>query len=832
MSHREILEALSGLLLVLFVSMISVTVVSNALPTIIGALGGTQSQYTWVVTASLLASTAATPIWGKLGDLFSKKTLVQVSIVIFVLGSAICGLAQNTPQLIAARAIQGLGMGGLQALVQVVIAAMIPPRQRGRYNGYLGGVMALATVGGPLLGGLIVDTSWLGWRWCFFVGVPFAVVALFLLQKTLHLKTIRRENTQIDYLGATLIAAGVSVLLIWVTFVHNNFAWLSWQTAAMAGGGVVLLALAVLVEARVKEPIVPLRLVVQRTPALAILASVAVGMAMFGGSVFLGQYFQIGRGYSPTKAGLMTIPLMGGVLIASTIAGLLITKSGRIKPYIVTGAILLVAGFAALSTIDHQTKLVYVGAAMALVGIGVGMTMQNLVLAVQNTVALRDIGAASGTITFFRSLGGTIGVSVLGAVLADRVATDIPHRMAEAGIHVPPGGHGGATDTLDLHALPKPIATIIQATYGDATAHIFLISAIIAVVGVLAALALPRINLRSSVDLADPAPAGPAGIAGAEPAGTPGVEPALANGAAPAASGNGRVDGALYRGAHVVAADAEPVAVSPDHGPAIAGRVEGPDRRAVGGAIVTVADFSGQQVARGVTDADGRYRLGLPTGGTYLLICAAENHEPVASMVAVGMDEVRRDLTLAGASLIEGRVAGQGGEPVSGATLTLTDARGEVVGAALTGPDGGYALTDLYPGEYTLTASAEGARPVARTVTIDSVGPHRVDVVLRSNATVNGTVRAAGSGSPVAGAPVTLVDGYGNVAGTMVTGEDGRYEFGDLLPGVYTLTASGYAPVASRIDLTGDRSRHDVVLGDPAMARPVPVSTRRGQGEG
>jgi EmrB/QacA subfamily drug resistance transporter len=503
MSHREIMEALSGLLLVLFVAMISATVVANALPQIIGTLGGTQSQYTWVVTAALLSSTAATPIWGKLADLFSKKALVQISIVIFVLGSVLCGLVQNTPQLIAARAFQGLGMGGLQALVQVVIAAMIPPRQRGRYNGYLGGVMALATVGGPLLGGVIVDTSWLGWRWCFYVGVPFAVVALVLLQKTLHLKTVRRPDAQVDYLGATLIAAGVSVLLIWVTFVHHNFAWLSWQTAAMVGGAVVLLALAVWVESRVKEPIVPLSIVVQRTPALAILASAAVGMAMFGGAVFLGQYFQIGRGYSPTKAGLMTIPMMAGVLIASTVAGLLITKSGKIKPYIIVGTIVLVAGFAALASIDHATNLVYVGAAMALVGVGVGMTMQNLVLAVQNTVALRDLGAASGAITFFRSLGGTIGVSVLGAVLADRVASDIPQRMAEAGIHVPAGG--GKTNTLDLHALPQPIVAIIRATYGDATAHIFLISAIIAVVGVIAALALPRITLRSSVDLARPA---------------------------------------------------------------------------------------------------------------------------------------------------------------------------------------------------------------------------------------------------------------------------------------------------------------------------------------
>src|SRR3954463_4700660 len=205
MSHRQIMEALSGLLLVLFVAMASSTIVSTALPRIIGALDGSQTQYTWVVTASLLTATASTPIWGKLADLYSKKFLVQAAIVVFVAGSIVAGFAQTAGQLIAARAFQGLGMGGVQALVQVAIAAMIPPRERGRYNGYLGGVMALATVGGPLLGGLIVDTSWLGWRWCFYIGVPIAVIALVLLQATLHLPTIKRDNVKIDYLGASLI---------------------------------------------------------------------------------------------------------------------------------------------------------------------------------------------------------------------------------------------------------------------------------------------------------------------------------------------------------------------------------------------------------------------------------------------------------------------------------------------------------------------------------------------------------------------------------------------------------------------------------------------------
>ncbi|MFD6639540.1 MDR family MFS transporter [Micromonospora chalcea] len=500
MSKRQTLEALSGLLLVLFVAMLSGTVVSTALPKIIGSLNGSQTQYTWVVTATLLTATATTPIWGKLADLFNKKLLIQIAIVVFLVGSVAAGFAQSAGQLIGARAFQGIGVGGLQALVQVAIAAMIPPRERGRYNGYLGGVMALATVGGPLLGGLIVDTSWLGWRWCFFVGVPVAVVALFLLQITLNLPTARRDNVKIDYLGASLIAAGVSVLLIWISFVDDSFAWASWQTGAMVAGAVLLLALAVWVESRAAEPVVPLHIVRERTTALAILGSLAVGMAMFGGAVFLGQYFQIGRGYSPTEAGLLTIPMMVGVLLSSIVAGRMITATGKVKPYIVFGAVVLVIGFAMLGTIDHETSLVFVGIAMFIVGVGVGMTMQNLVLAVQNTVSLKDIGAASASVAFFRSLGGTIGVSVLGAVLARRVTDRITGDLAAAGI---PASGGGGGSTLNLDALPEPVREIVRAAYGDATGHIFLISAAIAVVGIVAALLLRPVTLRSSLDLPD-----------------------------------------------------------------------------------------------------------------------------------------------------------------------------------------------------------------------------------------------------------------------------------------------------------------------------------------
>ncbi|MCO7220343.1 MDR family MFS transporter [Klenkia sp. PcliD-1-E] len=493
MSHRQILEALSGLLLALFVAMLSSTVVSNALPTIITDLRGTQSQYTWVVTATLLASTASTPIWGKLSDLMSKKLLIQIAIVVFVTGSVLAGLSQSVPMLIGWRVLQGLGLGGLQALVQIAMAAMISPRERGRYSGLLGGVMAVATVAGPLIGGLLVDTSWLGWRWCFFVGVPVAVVALVLLQRTLHLPTVKR-TVHIDYLGAAFLTAGVSLLLIWVTLAGGSFAWLSLDTALMVGGGLLAVVAFLVTETRAKEPIVPLRLFRERTTTLAIIASVAVGVALFGSTVFLGQYLQISRGYSPTAAGLLTIPMVGGLLVSSTVSGILISRFGRWKAYLVAGSVLVAAGFGLLSTVDHATNMVLLGVFLAVLGLGIGMTMQNLVLAVQNTVAATDLGAASSAVAFFRSLGGTIGVSVLGAVLSARVTTLITAGLPAGAAAQSGGGDVGLANLADA---PAPVQDLIRVSYGDATGRIFLVAALLSVVTVVSVLFIKEVALRT-----------------------------------------------------------------------------------------------------------------------------------------------------------------------------------------------------------------------------------------------------------------------------------------------------------------------------------------------
>ncbi|MCP2165556.1 MFS transporter [Goodfellowiella coeruleoviolacea] len=498
MTHRQTLEALSGLLLAMFTAFLSSTIVANALPTIIPELHGTQNQYTWVVTATLLASTASTPIWGKLSDLVSKKLLVQIAITVFTVGSVLAGFSQSVDQLIIWRSLQGLGLGGLQSLVVIVIAAMTSPRERGRYSGPIAAVMSVATVAGPLLGGLIVDTDWLGWRWCFFACVPLAVISLVVMQLTLKLPVIRRE-VSIDYLGAALIAGGVCDLLIWVTLAGKQFAWGSSTSLLLVALGVVLLAAAVITETRVKDPIIPLRLFRDRTTALATVASIAVGTALFGGSVFLGQYFQIARGYSPTAAGLLTLPMIVGSMVSSTVSGSLITRWGKWKVFLVVGSICMLAGFALLGTIDHNTNMVLLGAFLLVLGIGMGMTMQNLVLAVQNTVAPTDLGTASSTVAFFRSLGGSIGVSVLGAVLATRVSDLTLSGLTAAGVPLPAGGGSGSAEIgiSNLNQLPGPIADVVRGAYGDATALIFLISAALSIITVLAVLVIREVPLRT-----------------------------------------------------------------------------------------------------------------------------------------------------------------------------------------------------------------------------------------------------------------------------------------------------------------------------------------------
>jgi EmrB/QacA subfamily drug resistance transporter len=482
MSRREVLQALSGLMVGLFVSILASTVVGNALPRIIADLNGSQTVYTWIVTTELLAMTATVPLWGKMADLYSRKLLIQLSLGLFVIGSLIAGLTPNVEVLLASRIVQGVGAGGMTALATIVMAAMIPPREMGRYAGIFGAVFGVGTVAGPLIGGVLVDTSWLGWRWCFLIGVPFSLLSIVLLQRTLHLPVVRRE-VRIDWAGAALITTGVSTVLVWSSLAGNTFAWASGWTALMVLGGVALLGAAVYVESRAAEPIIPLDLFRNRTVSLATVASVLVGVAMFGGSVFLSQYFQIALGKSPTVAGLMSLPMIFGLLVSSTVAGQLITTYGRWKMYLVGGAGTMTVGMAMLGTIDAHTNIVLLSVYMAVLGIGVGMLMQNLVLAAQNDVPAHELGAATSVLTFFRSMGGAIGVSALGAVLANRITSLTTEKLGPLA-----AGGGGSTEVPDVATLPEPVRSIVAEIYGTATADLFLVGAPIAFLALIAVL--------------------------------------------------------------------------------------------------------------------------------------------------------------------------------------------------------------------------------------------------------------------------------------------------------------------------------------------------------
>ncbi len=802
MTHRQIMEALSGLLLGMFVAILSSTIVSTALPQIIADLDGSQSSYTWVVTATLLTMTATTPLWGKLADLTSKKVLVQTAIVIFVLASAGAGFSHNTGTLIAFRAVQGIGMGGLTALAQIILAAMISPRERGRYNGYLGATFAVATVGGPLLGGVITDTDWLGWRWCFYVGVPFAVVALLVLQKTLHLPVVKRQGVRIDWLGSLVFAASVSLLLVWVTLAGDSYPWISWQTYAMVGGALALGLLFVFVESRAAEPIVPLRLFRNRTITLASLASLFVGIAMFGATVFLAQYFQLARGESPTVAGLMTTPMIGGLFVSSTVSGWIITRNGRWKSWLCAGGALLTAGLGMLGTLRHDTPYWQVAVFMALLGLGIGMMMQNLVLCTQNQVDVRDLGAASSVVTFFRSLGGAVGVSVLGAVLAERIAGYIREGMAGLGAPAGSGSGPAGGGIPDLSKLPAPVRTVVESAYGHGIGDIYLYAAPVALIALILVLFIKEVPLRTRSALEGDGPED-------APADAPAQTAEEAAGEAPA---EGPQDGP---------ADAlvKPVDAAP--GLRLHGTVRTADGAGVRAARVTLISLDGRQLGRCVAHDDGSYALEAPAVGSYVVIAAADGHQPQASTVsfgdALGDAAVHHDPLLTGSTALTAQVrSAADGQPVPEAMVVVTDVRGDVLATGKTGERGDFTFDELPAGTFTVAVNAPGHRPAAQPVDVDAQGTTRVEIDLHPGARLQGSVRAGAARRPLADARITLVDSTGRVVATSTTGEDGAYAFTDLDSGEYTVIASGYPPVANALTVDGPGvDGYDVELGHP-----------------
>jgi EmrB/QacA subfamily drug resistance transporter len=468
----------TGLMLVMLLAALDSTIVATALPTIVGDLGGLQ-HIAWVTSAYLLAQTAVTPLYGKLGDLFGRKRILQTAVVMFLAGSALCGLSGTMTQLIAFRAVQGLGAGGLIVLTQAVIGDIVAPRERGRYQGIFGGVFGMASVAGPLLGGFIVEQA--SWHWVFYVNLPIGLVALVVLALTLP-ATQGRARPVIDYLGAGLFAGGLSAIVLVTSLGGTTWAWTSPQTLVTAALGAVALALFAVVERRAAEPVLPPSL--WRRPVFRVAAalSLIVGFALFGAVTFLPLYFQTVDAASPTESGLRLVPMMLGVLVTSIGSGQAISRLGRYKAFPVAGTAVMALGLFLLSRLDAGTSTATASLYLLVLGLGMGLVMQVLVLAVQNAVPYSVLGAATSGVTLMRGIGGSIGTAVFGSIFTNRLADLI------AGSRLPPSlqqvvSGGGRLSSAQLDALPPAARAAYQQAYVDALTPVFLVAAGVALIG-------------------------------------------------------------------------------------------------------------------------------------------------------------------------------------------------------------------------------------------------------------------------------------------------------------------------------------------------------------
>ncbi|KUN05102.1 disulfide bond formation protein DsbA [Streptomyces yokosukanensis] len=495
----NVFVSIGALLLGLLLAALDQTIVSTALPTIVSDLGGLE-HLSWVVTAYLLASTAATPLWGKLGDQYGRKRLFQTAIVIFLVGSALCGMAQNMPQLIGFRALQGLGGGGLMVLSMAIVGDIVPPRERGRYQGLFGAVFGATSVLGPLLGGLF--TEHLSWRWVFYVNLPVGALALAVIATTLHIPR-RTAHHVIDYLGTFLIAAVATCLVLVASLGGTTWAWGSAQTIGLAVLGVLLAAAFVAVERRAAEPVLPLKLFGIRTFTLAALISFIVGFAMFGAMTYLPTFLQVVHGVSPTMSGVHMLPMVFGLLLSSTASGQIVSRTGRWKVFPVVGTAVTAIGLLLLHRLDEHSSTAEMSVYFFVFGLGLGLVMQVLVLIVQNAVSYEDLGVATSGATFFRSIGASFGVAIFGTVFASRLGDKLA--TAFRGVALPPGVDANAlkSDPRGIAALPPALRPAALHAYASAITDVFLYAAPVAVLGFLLAWLLKEDRLRGSVTAPD-----------------------------------------------------------------------------------------------------------------------------------------------------------------------------------------------------------------------------------------------------------------------------------------------------------------------------------------
>lgn len=494
-STRSVLVAIGALLLGMLLAALDQTIVSTALPTIVSDLGGLE-HLSWVVTAYLLASTAATPLWGKLGDQYGRKRLFQIAIVIFLIGSALCGIAQNMPQLIGFRALQGLGGGGLMVLSMAIVGDIVPPRERGKYQGLFGAVFGATSVLGPLLGGFF--TEQLSWRWVFYINLPIGVIALLVIAAVLHIP-VRRTKHTIDYLGTFLIASVATCLVLVASLGGTTWGWGSAQIIGLAVLSVLLLVAFVATERRAAEPVIPLKLFRIRTFSLVAVISFVIGFAMFGAMTYLPTFLQIVHGISPTMSGVHMLPMVLGLLLTSTVSGQIVSRTGRWKVFPILGTGITTIGLLLLHRLDQDSGTWEMSACFFVFGVGLGLVMQVLILVVQNAVSYQDLGVATSGATFFRSIGASFGVAIFGTIFTNRLTGKLSSALSDRPL--PPGAdaRGLAADPRAIGQLPPALRPPVLDAYSTSITDVFLYAAPVVLIAFVVAWFLKEDKLRGSV---------------------------------------------------------------------------------------------------------------------------------------------------------------------------------------------------------------------------------------------------------------------------------------------------------------------------------------------